>query len=378
MASIAFFECSRCGQHLSPETPPTTCPADGSPLLVRYHLPSLHNAASPADPAHLPSSGTASLGVDRVHDLLPTSSPRTPSGLGEGSTPLLRSRTHLNLFLKDEGRNPCGTVAARGFALAIPMARHNGVSRVALATADPLEATACAAFAAAFGLHAHIIMPRSSSFAAQPTPQLYGAETSLLNAPFETCAARAKERSTDEHTLDLSAGQEPFRLEGTKTLLFELLDQLAGQLPAAILLPPDPILILATAKALDELSAIGRLAPAAAPVTLFAVASPGPSIPGPLADLAQTALSRSGRLLRPSPETSQRLQQQTAHTEGLFLSPAGAATVALYEALLASGDLLPEHRTIAINPADGLLALALDQRRPLPTSLPVGGIITPV
>ncbi len=166
MAKVAFLECSKCGARLSSDEPRTICPKDGGSLYVRYDLGALRGRFTPAMLAGRAAS------MWRYSEVLPDAE---PVSLGEGFTPLLRSRQYSNVWIKDEGLNPTGTFKARGLCVAVTMARAYGLKKLAVPSAGN-AASALAAYAAAAGIEAHIFMPRDVP-AGEPgrVPQLWRA-----------------------------------------------------------------------------------------------------------------------------------------------------------------------------------------------------------
>ena len=155
MPQIAFLECSRCHSHLDAATPQTVCTACAGTLYVRYDLSSAAGLAGRALVGESAKKGRWS-GMWRYGQVLPSVEPVT---LGEGWTPMLASRRNKNVWLKDEGANPTGTFKARGLALAVTMARHYGLKKLAAPSAGNAGG-ALAAYAAAAGIEAHIFMPK--------------------------------------------------------------------------------------------------------------------------------------------------------------------------------------------------------------------------
>src|ERR1700722_14236585 len=175
MPQIANLECSRCYAQFSPDVPRTLCtqcpdPPPGS-LYVRYDLSSLR-ASSPAEVIERDMLSSPWAGMWRYRSVLPQVEPVT---LGEGWTPMLRSKRYPNLLIKEEGANPTGTFKARGLALAVTMARHYGLRKLAVPSAGN-AAGALAAYAAAAGIEAHIFMPRDVPFANYVEAVAYGAK----------------------------------------------------------------------------------------------------------------------------------------------------------------------------------------------------------
>ncbi len=148
---IAYLECTRCGQHLSADRPQNICPKDGGVLYVRYDLASLKGKLRPET-----LSGRVA-NMWRYAEVLPDATPVT---LGEGFTPMLLSREHAGVYIKDEGLNPTGSFKARGMSAAVTMARHYGLKKLAAPSAGNAGG-ALAAYAAAADIEAHIFMPWS-------------------------------------------------------------------------------------------------------------------------------------------------------------------------------------------------------------------------
>jgi threonine synthase len=155
----------------------------------------------------------------RYRSVLPEVNPVT---LGEGWTPMLQSKRYRNVYLKEEGANPTGTFKARGLGLAVTMARHYGLRKLAVPSAGN-AAGALAAYAAAADIEAHIFMPRDVPFANYVEAVAYGAKVTLVDGLISDCARMVAERKEAEGWFDISTLKEPFRVEGKKTTQFSIL-----------------------------------------------------------------------------------------------------------------------------------------------------------
>ena len=184
MAQIAYFECSRCRTHLSADIHRNVCPTDGGPLYVRYHLEVIRAGTSRDAVNHGPKS------MWRYAVVLPDAE---PVSLGEGMTPLLRSRKHPNLLIKDEGLNPTGSFKARGMAAAVTMARHYGLKKLAAPSAGNAGG-ALAAYAAVAGLEAYIFMPKDVPLANRLEVEAGGARLTLVDGLISDCGRIVAER----------------------------------------------------------------------------------------------------------------------------------------------------------------------------------------
>src|ERR1700742_1805435 len=172
MAAITFLECSRCHHHVSPEIPHTLCPLCAGSLYVRYDMDQLKKTAKRDEIATRAAASPASLGMWRYSSVLPDVTPVT---LGEGWTPLVRSKRYPGLYIKEEGANPTGTFKARGLGMAVTMAKHYGLQHLAVPSAGN-AAGALAAYSAAAGITAHIFMPQDVPLANYLEGIIYGAD----------------------------------------------------------------------------------------------------------------------------------------------------------------------------------------------------------
>ena len=418
MPAIAFLECVLCHHHLTADVPQTLCPLCAGSLYVRYDMDALKRTAKRDNPARYAAASAASLGMWRYRDVLPAVTPVT---LAEGWTPMLRSKRYPNLFVKEEGANPTGTFKARGLGLAVTMAKHYGLQHLAVPSAGN-AAGALAAYAAAAGIAAHIFMPNDVPFANYLEGIIYGADVTMVDGLISDCARMVGERikaqkdaGTDPAQVwfDISTLKEPFRVEGKKTMGYELVEQLGWEYPDAVFYPTGGgVGLIGMWKAFEEMEALGWVtgrrprmfalqSSGCAPVaqayaegkdvsTFFEHASTfaaGLRVPKPYGDaiILEIVRASGGAALAYPDEAILASVLDWAKHEGIFLSPEGAAATAAYDALIASGDLKPSDRVVLFNTGAGLkytdmTAEAMHLRRPgtLPTSMPVGGIITPV
>ena len=254
MPAIAYLECTRCRTQITAETPQSLCPQCGGVLFVRYDMVALRSSASRDDIQARAAAAPTSLGMWRYAAVLPAAEPVT---LGEGWTPMLRSRRYPNLCLKEEAANPTGTFKARGLALAVTMARHYGIKKLAAPSAGNAGG-ALAAYAAAAGIEAHIFMPRDVPLANQVECHAYGAHLTLVDGLISDCGRIVAERKAAEGWFDISTLKEPFRVEGKKTMGYELVEQLGWEYPDAVFYPTGGgVGLIGMAKAFDELEQLG-------------------------------------------------------------------------------------------------------------------------
>jgi threonine synthase len=381
MPAIAYLECSRCHARLSADTPQTLCtqcpdqPAGA--LYVRYDLTHLQGR-SPQEVVGNDATSPWS-GMWRYRAVLPDVEPVT---LGEGWTPMLRSKRHPGAFLKEEGANPTGSFKARGLALAVTMARHYGLKKLAVPSAGN-AAGALAAYAAASDIEAHIFMPRDVPLANYVEAMAYGANVTLVDGVISDCARIVGERKQREGWFDISTLKEPFRVEGKKTMGYELVEQLGWEYPDAVFYPTGGgVGLIGMWKAFDELEQLGWVKPGKRPrmiaiqssgcapvVQAFndgaaasqmwqnaETAASGLRVPKAYGDYIILDILRAsgGMAVAVSDDDIFASLRDWAVNEGIFLSPEGAAATAAYDHLLATGVLDASHRVVLFNTGAGL------------------------
>ena len=315
----------------------------------------------------------------RYRAVLPDVEPVT---LGEGWTPMLRSRRYPSVYLKEEGANPTGTFKARGLALAVTMARHYGLKKLAVPSAGN-AAGALAAYAAAAGIEAHIFMPKDVPFANYVEATVYGAKVNLVDGLISDCGRIVAERKEKEGWFDISTLKEPFRVEGKKTMGYELVEQLGWEYPDAVFYPTGGgVGLIGMWKAFAELEELGWVRPGKRP-RMIAIQSSGCApvvrafeqgenvsqmwqnaatfaaglrVPKPYGDSIMLEILReSGGIAVALPDDRILESLKTwAKQEGIFLSPEGAAATAAYDHLLETGFLKPKDRVVLFNTGAGL------------------------
>ena len=420
MPEIAYLESVKSHHRVSAATPQTLDPATAESLYVRYDMDALKQTARRENCARYAAESPVSLGMWRYKDVLPDV---TPVSLGEGWTPMLQSKRHPGLLIKEEGNNPTGSFKARGLCLAVTMARHYGLRHLAVPSAGN-AAGALAAYCAAAGITAHLYMPQDVPFANYLEGVVYGADVHMVDGLISDCARmvgeeikRQKAAGTvpEDVWFDISTLKEPFRVEGKKTMGYELAEQLGWTYPDAVFYPTGGgVGLIGMWKAFEEMEALGWVEPGSKRPKMYALQASGCApvvrayeageavstffdgaqtfaaglrVPKPYGDALILDIVRAsgGRAVSSTDEEILASILDYAKHEGLFLSPEGAAATAAYEAMLVSGELRPDERVVLFNTGAGLkytdmTAAAMKLRRPgyLPTSMPVGGIITPV
>jgi threonine synthase len=311
-------------------------------------------------------------GMWRYRSVLPSVEPVT---LGEGWTPMLP-----NVFLKEEGANPTGTFKARGLALATTMARHYGIKKVAVPSAGNAGG-AVAAYAAAAGMEAHIFMPKDVPLANQVECIAYGAHMTLVDGLISDCARIVGERREKEGWFDLSTLKEPFRVEGKKTMGYELVEQLGWEYPDAVFYPTGGgVGLIGMWKAFQELEDLGWVtgkrprmiavqAAGCAPVARAfdtgeaasqmwqgaATFASGLRVPKPYGDyiILDAVRESQGTVVALTDEQIFDSLKDWASQEGILMSPEGAAATAAYDHLIGTGFLTPSDRVVIFNTGSG-------------------------
>jgi len=381
--NVTHLECSQCGTRFEAGLAHNLCTACNSPLLVRYDLDRVRESWS------RDSLATASSNMWRYAPVLPVADPAHVVTLGEGWTPMLRTPNLAkrlgasNLWVKDEGLNPTGSFKARGLACAISMCRELGITSVAIPSAGNAGG-ACATYAAAAGIESHVFMPRDVPHSNFVECCAVGAKVTLVDGLISDCGRIVAERKAAEGWFEISTLKEPYRIEGKKTMGYEVAEQFGWDLPDAILYPAGGgVGLIGMWKAFDELEAMGWLISGSKRPKMIAVQAEGCQpvveawkagkdrveffknaatvasglrVPKPLGDALMIRAMREtgGTAIGISDADMLDGALECAQTEGIFAAPEGGACVAAVRQLLASGYLKPEERIVIFNTGTGL------------------------
>ncbi len=376
---LTHLDCTKCEKRYEAGQKHFLCEC-GAPLYARYDL---QRAAHEMRPGHLALREPT---MWRYREVLPVDGPADRVSLGEGFTPLLTA-TRMGalvglpkLLIKDEGNNPTGSFKARGLSMAVSMARGLGATDVCLPSAGN-AGSALAAYAAVAGLRSHVYLPRDIAHLFVLETAAYGAHVEtvdgLISDAGRVCAEQAKEHGWYE----CATLKEPYRVEGKKTLGYELAEQLAWTLPDAILYPTGGGTgLVGMWKAFEELEQMGFIgsdrprmyavqAEGCAPmVKAFSEGleeapfwegaethAHGLRVPKALGDfLILRALREShGAGVAVSEEEIIQGVRDASATEGLFVAPEGGACVAAARKLKASGHLSPDDSVVLFNTGTG-------------------------
>jgi threonine synthase len=398
MAAISYLECTKCGAHLPADHPQTICPTDGGVLYVRYDLATIKKNFK----RESLSKGPATMW--RYAEILPDA---PPVSLGEGFTPLLPSREFPGVYIKEEGLNPTGSFKARGMSAAVTMAKAYGLKKLAAPSAGN-AASALAAYAAAAGLEAYIFMPRDVPLANRVECESYGAHVTLVDGLISDCARMVGERKEKEGWFDVSTLKEPFRIEGKKTMGYEVAEQLNWKMPQGVIYPTGGgVGLLGMWKAFEEMEALGWIGPerprmvsvqsaGCAPIvkawdegksssefwTNASTLAAGLRVPKAYGDYLILEILKQSKGIALSATDAETMEafRHWARIEGVFAAPEGAASLVAYRKLRASGFFAPEDKVVLFNTGSGLKYLEVidGQKNPTPpASRQIGGIIGP-
>lgn len=342
-----------------------------------------------------------------------------PVTLGEGFTPMLPSLRSQNVWIKDEGVNPTGSFKARGLCLAVTMAKHYGLKKLAIPSAGN-AAGALAAYCAAAKIEAHIFMPKDVPVANLVECRAYGANVNLVDGLISDCAKQVAAKKESEGWFDISTLKEPFRVEGKKTMGYEIAEQLGWKLPDAVFYPTGGgVGLIGMWKAFDEMEQLGLIgtkrpkmiavqASGCAPIPkAFDEGKPasemwhsaetlasGLRVPKAYGDyIVLDVVKRSGgTAIAVTDREIIDAVLEWSREEALFASPEGAASLAAYKKLLSNGFLREDESIVLFNTGLGLkyvdvMAKAMgisagngavaQPESKLPATRNLGGIIQP-
>src|SRR5437867_5614258 len=379
--NVTHLECAACGLRHEARRLHNLCAECGKPLLVRYDL---KRAAASLMRESLPGRGPD---LWRYREVLPVESDENIVTLGEGFTPLVRasrlgaSLDMPELYIKDEGQNPTQSFKARGMAAAVSMAKELGAQKLAVPSAGN-AAGALAAYAARAGLEAHIFMPRDTPRANVIECEQTGAHVTLIDGLITDCGAEVAKRKDAEGWFDVSTLKEPYRVEGKKTLGYELAEQSAWTLPDVIVYPTGGGTgLVGMWKAFDEMQELGWIsekrprmvsvqAEGCAPIVRAfekgerfaeefpnaATVSSGLRVPKAIGDfLILDAIRQSeGIAVAVTDEELVAGARELARREGIFAAPEGGACVPALRKLIERGKIKLGERVVLFNTGSGI------------------------
>ncbi len=388
---VTHLECSLTGERYEPGRVHGLSGA-GKPLLVRYDLEKARATLTRDDVAGREQT------MWKWSELLPLPAGVAPVSLGEPETPILPlARTAersgaSGLLVKDEGRLPTGSFKARGLAMAVTMARHFGISRIAMPTNGNAGA-ALAAYGAAAGIETIVICPTETPETNVREAAAYGASVYVADGQIDECGRLVAEGAAEGRWFDCSTLKEPYRLEGKKVMGFELAEQFGWKLPQAIFYPTGGGTgLIGMWKAFDELEAVGLIGPerprmfaiqaaGCAPIVRAfeagqefaerwehaATVAAGIRVPRAVGDflILRAVRDSGGAALAVEEPAILQAVDDVARDDGTLLCPEGGAVVAGWRRALALGLVGRDETALLFNCANGNKYRLADRARRL-------------
>ncbi|MFI5181994.1 MAG: threonine synthase [Thermoanaerobaculia bacterium] len=375
---LHHLSCTKCGKTYEATRLLNVCPESGcgGSLFADYDLATL----SKGDTAGRDQT------IWRWHELMPARRPEEIVTLGEGGTPLLRAGrlgTRLgmtDLWIKEEGGNPTGSFKARGLAAAVTMAKALGAKAIALPTAGNAGGAA-AAYAAKAGLACHVFMPKDTPKVFRIECETYGASVTLVDGLIDDCGRIVAARKDAEGWFDVSTLKEPYRVEGKKTMGYELAEQMGWTLPDVVVYPTGGGTgLIGMWKAFDEMEKLGWIGPkrpcmvsvqaeGCAPIPkAFAEGkdvsvraenahtyASGLRVPKAYADYLILKILRvsKGEAVAVSDDEMRAAVAEMGASEGLFPAPEGGAAWAAVKQLVLAGKIRRDERVVVFDTGTG-------------------------
>src|SRR5881275_257222 len=375
---LKHLECSACGLEHELSRLQNLCRSCNKPLFAIVDLAA---ASRTLQRETLP---TRDKSVWRYREVLPLPGDVEPVSLGEGGTPLVRAEkfgNDIDLWIKDESINPTQSFKARGMSVAVSMAKHLGATKLAVPSAGNAGG-ALAAYAARAGLEAHVFMPRDTPQSNIIECRGLGAHVTLIDGLITDCGAEIARHKAKEGWFDMSTLKEPYRVEGKKTLGYELAEQFNWQLPDVILYPTGGGTgLVGMWKAFGEMEALGWIgkkrsrmfavqAAGCAPIVRAFEAgektaaefpdahtmASGLRVPKAIGDFLVLNILRqsNGGAIAIDDKEMIRMGREVGSSEGLFVAPEAAACFAALKSLRSAGKIGSDERVVIFNTGSGI------------------------
>ncbi len=380
MSYLSHLECSECGQTYSAHELHNLCPQCNAPLWVRYDLDRARGKLDRDRFASRPAS------LWRWAELLPIDDLSQRVDLGEGGTPLLRIERlaeqlgFTDVGLKDEGRNPTGSFKARGMALAVTRAKALGVQEFVVPTAGNAGGAA-SAYAARAGMKIHVYLPKDAPPANVNECRAVGADVHLIDGLINDAGKIAAAHAKEYGWFDLATLKEPYRIEGKKTLGYEIAQDLNWEAPDVIVYPAGGGTgLIGIWKAFEEMGALGWIGSqrprmvavqtvgcqpivrafeenraASEPYPDARTIAAGLRVPKPLGDrmMLRAIRASNGAAIAVSDDDIVQMTDTVLRVEGISMAYEGAATLVALGQLRRSGWLKPHEKIVCLNTGAG-------------------------
>jgi threonine synthase len=378
---LTHLECTSCGLRHDWAQLQNLCTKCQKPLFAIYDLAAVRKLDG-FKPSSLQNREKT---LWRYREVLPLPVDVEPISLGEGGTPLLRAKTFggedVDLWIKDESLNPTQSFKARGMSVAVSMAKYLGATKLAVPSAGNAGG-ALAAYAARARVEAHIFMPRDTPRANIIECRELGAQVTLIDGLITDCGGEIARRKEKEGWLDMSTLKEPYRVEGKKTLGYEIAEQLNWKLPDVILYPTGGGTgLIGMWKAVTEMETLGWIdekrprmfavqASGCAPIVRafeagekFAGEFPnahtiasGLRVPKAVGDFLMLRILResNGGAIAIDDDEMIRTVREVGASEGLFVAPESAACFAAFKRLRAARKIDNHERVVIFSTGSGI------------------------
>ncbi|HAC17854.1 MAG TPA: threonine synthase [Dehalococcoidia bacterium] len=378
---LTHLECTYCHATYPADEVIRLCAECSKVLYPRYDLAGARDALNPDELKNRPAN------MWRYFEVMPVLDEANVITLGEGFTPIFKAERLGDkigasaVYIKDEGLNPTASFKARGLSAAVSKAKELGITKLTMPSAGN-AAGAMAAYAAKGGMEAYVFMPKDAPEANQIEVSISGGDLTLIDGLISDAGVLSRKRAAEEGLFDVSTLQEPYRVEGKKTMGYEIAEQSDWELPDAIIYPTGGGTgIVGMWKAFAEMEEMGWIGPkrpkmyavqaeGCAPIVRafregaeFAepwenaqTMAAGIRVPGAIGDyLILGAIRESGGgALTVTDDEMKYYMSLVASLEGMFICPEGAATAVALNKLLVAGDLSPDENILLLNTGSGL------------------------
>ena len=372
---LSHLECTETGETYNADEPHTLSPAAQKVLYPRYDIDAVRREVDPSVFATRPPS------MWRYFELLPVRDESNVVTLGEGGTPMLRasnlerSLDARTLYIKDEGQNPTGSFKARGLSAAVSRAKELGLTRLTVPSAGNAGG-ALASYCARGAMESYVFMPEDAPVANRTEVALTGAQLTLVKGLISDAGRLSREKAAELGLFDISTLREPYRVEGKKTMGYEIAQSLGWRLPEAIVYPTGGGTgIVGMWKAFSEMECLGWIGPErpkmivvqstgcapivrafeqgvrhAEPWENAETIAAGIRVPAAVGDylILDAVRESGGTAIAVTDEEILAGVREMATAEGVWAAPEGAATLVGYRKLRESGFLAPETETLLL------------------------------
>ncbi len=372
---LSHLECTETGETYNADEPHTLSPAAQKVLYPRYDLEAVRREVDPSVFATRPPT------MWRYFELMPVRDESNIVTLGEGGTPMIRASNlerslgARTLYIKDEGQNPTGTFKARGLSSAVSRAKELGLTRLTVPSAGNAGG-ALASYCARGDMECHVFMPEDAPPAAKTEAALAGSHLTLVKGLINDAGRLSREKAAELGLFDVSTLREPYRVEGKKTMGYEIVQSLGWRVPEAIIYPTGGGTgLVGMWKAFSEMECLGWIGPErpkmivvqstgcapivrafeqgvrhAEPWENAQTVAAGIRVPVAVGDylILDTVRESGGTAIAVTDEEILAGMREMASAEGVWSAPEGAATLVAYRKLRESGFLAPETETVLL------------------------------